>query len=186
MENNFDKIVNNVEDSIYITISTEELTLKIIPFYSLPVKKIAKLYSQRKNQQKFIKEIFSLIHISMENPELFKQTVYDTSLSYTGLIQFLNTWITVSSMVQRYETKQINSDGTKTVKEALTNVDIIQNIIFNKLSKGEEVNSKLFIKYLTETIKETATEYNKTADEHDVITEITIKIPIGEELKYEF
>lgn len=182
MNTNFEDITAAYEDEAYITVSTDELKLKVLPFYNLPARKIAELYSKRnKDQQKFIKEIYSLIHISMKNPSKFKDEVYDSGLTYSGLIQFLNTWINISSLLQQYDTGLIDDNGNKTSREVLTNVDIIQNMIYSKLAKGEEVKTKMLIRYLCEQIRELAYNYNATAESKDIIYELNIAIPIGKE-----
>lgn len=183
----FDDITASFEEDIYITVSTKELNLQIIPFFNLPARTIATLYSRKNNQEKFIKEIYKLIHVSMKNPEQFKEEVYETGVTYTGLIEFLNTWINISSLIQKFETGQIDADGNKTVKEVVSNVDIMQNIMFQKLAKGEEVKTKMFIRYLCEQVKQLAVQHNDNAvDSDDIIYEVNIRIPVNKEFDDEY
>ena len=53
----FEDIIENFDNEVYITISTRELTLQLLPFFQLPARKIANLYNEKQNQRKFIKEI---------------------------------------------------------------------------------------------------------------------------------
>lgn len=182
----FDEITAGYEDDMYITVSTKELTLQIIPFYSLPARTVAALYSRKNNQEKFIKDVYKVINVSMKNPEQFKQKVYDTGVTYTGLIEFLNSWISISSLIQKFESGEIDSNGNRTNRSIITNVDIIQNMILEKLAKGEEVKTKMLIRYLSEQIRELAVNFNSTADKEDIIYEVRIPVPIGEEIDYEF
>lgn len=181
----FEDIIENFDNEVYITISTRELTLQLLPFFQLPARKIANLYNEKQNQRKFIKEIYHIISVAMANPSEFKQTVYDTGITYSGLVEFLNTWIQVSNMINKFETGEIDSDGNPTAKTTVSNVDILQNIIFSKLSKGEDVKTKMLIRYLAENIKELAKQYNEE-NPNDIIPSVTINIPIGREVDDEY
>jgi len=182
MSTEFENITEQYVDDAYIYVNTDELTLKILPFYSLPARKIVTLYSKKHNQQKFLKEVYSLIHIAMKEPSNFKALVYDAGITYTGLIQFVNTWINISSMIHKHENGEM-VDGVVSNRERVTNVDIVENIVNSRLAKGEEVKDKLLIRYLSEHIRETAYNHNQHCKPDDIITEVVITIPIGDNLE---
>lgn len=172
MEIDLNKLNNPFDDIYYIEVTTEELSLKMIPFYTLPSKTILELYNKKNDHHKFLKAIYKLIHISMENPNRFKDEVYNKGITYSGLFDFFNRWITVSAL-------QVQE--TQYMAQSMNTISLIEQIINKKLTKNEEINKKLFIRYLIEHIKETAYQYNKTAKDEDKILEIVIKIPIGDE-----
>lgn len=169
MNTEFNEITENYQDETYIYVSTDEIQLEILPFYSLPARKIANIYNKKNDQYTFLKGVYNLIHIAMKNPQDFKKEVYDRGVSYSGLIEFLNTWI--------YESSDYKNNPTK---ERIDNSRVVLDIIHNKLAKGEDIKNTLLIRYFIEHIKEAAVEHNKHCKPDDVILEVNIAIPIGD------
>lgn len=181
----FYDIIEQLDDAKYVNIETDELTLSLLPFYALPARKIADLYSKQKNNEKFIKALYNFIYIAMEHPDEFKHKVYDSGITYTGLVKFINEWVLVSNIINKYELGEIDDNGEPTTKTTLNTIEVMQNIMFNKLSKGEEVKTTMLIRYLSENIRQLAITHNETATGNDIITEVHISIPIKMEFDNE-
>ena len=167
--------LNDIEalfkDDYYVTVATEELELEILPFYSLPARKVADLYNNKLDLYRFVKKIYNLIHIAMKNPKEFNDKVSNKSITYSGLVDFLNKWVYVSS----------SAEEKNRAKQTVTNSQAVLEIINARLLYGEEIQEKLLIRYFIENIKEAAVEHNKTCKPADKIIEVVIEIPIGDE-----
>jgi hypothetical protein len=164
------------EDHGYIIVDSGNIVLEILPFYSLPARKITDLYASKRNTDEFIMKLYSLIQLAMSFPENFQEEVYEAPISYEDLFNFLNEWIKVSDLIRKFKNGEIDEQGKPTVREHLRAVDIYEHKMLEALRKGEPVKSRTLIRYLIEHIKRIANDHNAVSDQNDQISTITIEI----------